>query len=70
MKKKTKELEYYFNPLVLYLNDLEKIEEFFKEAGCNVKIETENFVLGNIKELKEQLVDNVFNGWTVSQCVS
>jgi len=57
MKEKKKELEYFFKPLVLYLEDLEKIEKCFKQAGWKTEIETEDFVFESIEELKEQLVE-------------
>jgi len=55
MKEKKKELEYFFKPLVLYLEDLEKIEKCFKQAGWKTEIETEDFVFESTEELKKQL---------------
>ena len=57
MKKRTKELEYNFKPLVLYLDDLEKIEVCFKESDLETEIETEDFIFDSVEEFKKQFPD-------------
>jgi len=57
MRKKRKELKHSFSPVVLYLEDLEKIEHWFKETSWKLNIETENFVFESIEELKKQIVE-------------
>jgi len=57
MKEKEKELERSFNPLVLYLEDLEKIEKCFKQAGWKIEIETKDLIFESTEELKKQIVE-------------
>jgi len=68
MKKRKKNLEYSFGPLVLYLDDLETIEQHLKEPGWKVEIETENYVFETVKELKKQLVEKEQKSYLTELC--
>ncbi len=51
-KEKTKSLYEKLPPIRLFLDDLDKIVEIFKEVSDNINIETKDYYFDNVKEIK------------------
>ncbi len=54
LTRKPKPYEYRLDPIKVYLDDIEYIVQVLEGAGASVKLDSRDFVIGNVADLRDQ----------------